>query len=158
MTIADDNTGQDGQKYPRLGKVGRYRATPPTHEDGDWAPILLDSAGRVLLGAGAALLGTVGIDQTTPGTTNAVQEVPAATFAHTSKTTNAATAVQLAASQACREALVTAKPGNTGWVYVGGSTVSSASYGRRLGAGQSIVLAVSNPVFGEYIPTGVTIN
>ena len=96
------------------------------------------------LPAGTAIIGKVGIDQTTLGTTNGVQEIPGAAFGHASKTTNAATAVQLAAGTATRSILVTAKDANTGYVYVGGSAVSSASYGKRLTAGQSIPIAVAN--------------
>ena len=42
-------------------------------------PLLVDSSGKQLLGAGTSLVGKVGIDQTTPGTTNAVDIVPVKT-------------------------------------------------------------------------------
>ena len=75
-----------------------------------------------------------------------VSEVPQPSNAFTigSKTTNAATRAQLHAGQACREVLVTAKPGNTGWVYIGDVTVSSTVFGKRLGADQSLKAAVNN--------------
>ncbi|MDO8673193.1 MAG: hypothetical protein Q7O66_17445 [Dehalococcoidia bacterium] len=71
-------------------------------------------------------------------------QAPGAAVAHASKTTNAATAVALAASTACRSVIVSAKDANTGYVYIGGATVSSASYGKRLLAGQSVSLAIAN--------------
>lgn len=43
-----------------------------TTTDLDYSPIATDSAGRMKLAAGALILGSVGIDQTTPGTTNNV--------------------------------------------------------------------------------------
>lgn len=52
-------------------------AAAPTYTEGQNAPVSQNLSGqlRVLaaLAAGAALIGKVGIDQTTPGTTNAVQ-------------------------------------------------------------------------------------
>lgn len=92
-------------------------------------PLLLGTDGRVLLSA------------TSPGL---VTVDPADTLEHGQQTTNAGTAIQLAVDQACREVRVTAKPANTGDVYVGGSTVAAASNGGTLGAGDAIVLAVSN--------------
>lgn len=71
-------------------------------------------------------------------------EVPASTFDHGSQTATAGTRVTLATSQSCREVLITAKPANTGYVYVGGLAVSSTSYGKRLGAGSSVRAAVRN--------------
>lgn len=63
---------------------------------------------------------------------------------HGAQTTNAATAVVLASDTPCREVLVTAKPANTGYVYVGGSAVSGTSYGKRLSAGESLAVSVNN--------------
>ena len=39
-------------------------------------PLPVTAASGVVLGAGSAVIGKVGIDQTTPGTTNAVQPIP----------------------------------------------------------------------------------
>lgn len=44
----------------------------------------------------------------------------------------------------CHEVTIIAKRGNTGYIYVGKSTVSSTVYGAELGELDSITLAVSN--------------
>jgi len=44
----------------------------------------------------------------------------------------------------CREATITAKKDNTGTIYIGGSTVSNASYGAYLDAGDVFTIAVEN--------------
>lgn len=60
-------------------EAGVYNSSPPTLTNGATAPIQLDVNGNqkvniaVALPAGTALIGKVGIDQTTPGTTNGVQ-------------------------------------------------------------------------------------
>lgn len=69
---------------------------------------------------------------------------PAGVFGHISKTTNAASAVQLGASMPTRSVLVTAKDANTGYVYIGEMGVSSTNYGKRLTAGQNVSIAVAN--------------
>lgn len=59
-----------------MADEGRYVATAPSLADKEVAPLRLDSAGRLIVApaqAGSAILGQVGIDQTTPGTTNGVQ-------------------------------------------------------------------------------------
>lgn len=68
--------------------AGQYKTTPPTLTDGQYSPIMLDVNGNEkvavqgtvpvsiatapVLVAGSAIIGKVGIDQTTPGTTNKV--------------------------------------------------------------------------------------
>ena len=74
-----------------------------------------------------------------------IEAIAAKTLAHGSKTvTAAATAEALGSDTQCRCVIITAKPGNTGYVYVGGSTVSSSSYGKRLAPEDEITLAVQN--------------
>lgn len=58
--------------------------------------------------------------------------------------TTAGEAVQLNSNLACREVLIIALRTNTGFIYIGGSTVSSSSYGAELEAKDSITLQVSN--------------
>lgn len=57
--------------------------------------------------------------------------------------TTAGTAVQLP-SIPCRKIMIIAKRANTGYIYVGGSNVTSSVYGADLGSRDSIVLEVSN--------------
>lgn len=57
--------------------------------------------------------------------------------------TTAGTRVQLP-NYPCREVTITAKRANTGYIYVGGSDVSSTVYAVELGARDSITLTVSN--------------
>ena len=58
--------------------------------------------------------------------------------------TTAGTREQLHADLSCQEVTVIAKRANTGYIYVGGSDVSSAVYGAELAALDSITLPVSN--------------
>lgn len=46
-----------------------------------------------------------------------------------------------AASTWCRGVIIQAKPANTGYIYVGAGTVSSATYGIRLEAGDSLQIS-----------------
>ena len=55
----------------------------------------------------------------------------------------AGTSVQLPDTP-CRKVLIIAKRQNTGYIYVGGSNVSSITYGAELGATDSIEIEVSN--------------
>lgn len=57
--------------------------------------------------------------------------------------TTAGTRVQLS-SVACSEITIIAKRANTGYIYIGGATVSSAVYGAELAALESITIPVSN--------------
>jgi len=57
--------------------------------------------------------------------------------------TTAGTRVQLP-NLPCREVTIIAKRTNTGYIYVGGSNVSSTSYGVELAAKDSITLVVNN--------------
>lgn len=45
---------------------------------------------------------------------------------------------------ACSEVTITAKRGNTGYIYAGGAAVSSTSYGKELDATESLTLRVAN--------------
>lgn len=57
--------------------------------------------------------------------------------------TTAGTAVQMPTA-ACRKVLVIARQSNTGSIFVGGTGVTSASYGAELLAGNSLELELSN--------------
>ncbi|MDD4775434.1 MAG: hypothetical protein PHG75_02900, partial [Syntrophomonas sp.] len=61
----------------------------------------------------------------------------------TATVTTAGTEVQLP-NYACREVTIIAKRANTGYIYIGGSDVSSTVYGAELAAKESITLAVNN--------------
>ncbi len=61
----------------------------------------------------------------------------------TATVTTAGTQVQLP-DYACREVTIIAKRTNVGYIYIGGSDVSSTVYGAELAAKDSITLAVSN--------------
>ncbi len=61
----------------------------------------------------------------------------------TATVTTAGTEVQLP-NYLCREVTIIAKRTNTGYIYIGGSDVSSTVYGAELAAKDSITLAVSN--------------
>ncbi len=55
----------------------------------------------------------------------------------------AGTKVQLPSNE-CREVTIIAKRGNTGYIYVGGSNVSSTAYGVELSEKESYTFMVSN--------------
>jgi hypothetical protein len=63
--------------------------------------------------------------------------------ANVQNVTTAGTAIQLP-SGACRKVMIIAKRTNTGYIYVGGSNVTSSVYGAELGAKDSLVIEVSN--------------
>lgn len=130
----------------------------------------------IVLAAGSAIIGKVGIDQTTPGTTNGVQvnaalpaganvighvitdigsttavtgtvttseAAPTTVLNGKTNVTTAGTRVVLAASTACKSVTIKALSVNTGLIYVGSSTVSSAN-GFQLSAGDTISLDIAN--------------
>lgn len=47
-------------------------------------------------------------------------------------------------SQTCKEATIIAKDANSGFIYLGGATVSSGNYGAKLAAKDSITLKINN--------------
>lgn len=55
-----------------------------------------------------------------------------------------ATTRKALASHACREVTIIALDTNTGYIYIGGSDVSTSVYGAKLAAKDSITLPVSN--------------
>lgn len=63
--------------------------------------------------------------------------------ANVQNVTTAGTAVQLP-NVPCRKVMIIAKRANTGYIYVGGSNVTSSVYGAELGAKDSMVIEVSN--------------
>jgi len=118
--------------------------------------------------AGTAIIGKVGIDQTTPGTTDRVTanvdkvggtaqtgrdiaadlaklQPPTSITNLPARTTNAATAVQVVvASTPCRVVHVVAKPANTGVVYLGDIDVSAVLYIEYLNAGDSVDIPIDD--------------
>lgn len=85
------------------------------------------------------------IDAITGGTTPAVTKLSGSNL-EVAAVVNVplAGARQQLPDKACREVTIIAKRGNTGYIYVGKSTVSSTVYGAELGELDSITLAVSN--------------
>jgi hypothetical protein len=67
--------------------------------------------------------------------------IPVATVATVAA---AGTRVQLPSAAATKGVMVIAKPGNTGYIYVGSSTVSSTVYGAALAASGGVLLPVAN--------------
>lgn len=75
---------------------GQYNASPPSLSDQQQSVFQVDAAGnlKTTLSSGGATIGTVDIDQTTPGTTNGVdiKPLPAANDPFTKVTVNITTA------------------------------------------------------------------
>lgn len=63
--------------------------------------------------------------------------------ANVQNVTTAGAAIQLP-NVPCRKVMVIAKRSNTGYIYVGGSNVTSSVYGAELGPKESIVIELSN--------------
>jgi len=110
---------------------------------------LKDLLTGIVLSAGLAIIGQVGIDQTTPGTTNKVISGHDITgIANNRKVvTTAATAVALAASTAAKYVVITAETDNTGVIVVGGSGVVAAlatRQGTPLNPGASMGIPIDN--------------
>lgn len=106
----------------------------------------------IVLAAGGNIIGKVGIDQTTPGTTNGVQvnntvttseAAPTTIFNGKTTVTTAGTRVILASSQAVKSVTIKALSTNTGFIYVGNTSVA-ASNGFQLLAGDSISMDIAN--------------
>lgn len=106
----------------------------------------------IILAAGSAIIGKVGIDQTTPGTTNGVQVNNTVTTSQASPTTifngktlvtTATTRVVLASSQAIKSVTIKALSTNGGVIYVGDTSVSSTN-GFQLSAGDSVSMDIAN--------------
>lgn len=106
----------------------------------------------IVLAAGTNIIGKVGIDQTTPGTTNGVQvnntvttteSVATTIFNGKTTVTTAGTRVVLAASQAVKSVIIKALSTNSGIIYVGNATVA-ASNGFELLAGDTVSMDIAN--------------
>ena len=93
--------------------------------DGSGVTQPVSIAAAPVLVAGTALIGKVGIDQTTPGTTNGVTDVGSTNWAP-SQVSVANTATSLLASRAGRQAVIVTQMGTTP-VYLGGSGVTAAT-------------------------------
>lgn len=80
---------------------------------------------------------------TVTGTTTTLEATPTTLGNGKTSVTTAGTRVVLASSTACLSVTIKANNANTGTIYVGNSSVSSAN-GYQLGAGEGISLAISN--------------
>ena len=145
VQIVDDWDESDRAKVNVI--VGQAGIAAGTGVDGATVP-RVSLATNVALPAGTNLLGKVGIDQTTDGTTNKVAVGGAAAIVSSRKVTAAAgTAIVLGTSLPCREVQVTALPTNTSYIAVGG-TATLATAGSEAGVilapGQGAVFTVSN--------------
>lgn len=127
QTAVQANPGSDATKAQAVQGVTGGKAVPVSIAT---APVLV---------AGGALIGKVGIDQTTPGTTNAVSvqtSKGAANYANGQVATST-TAATLVAARATRRSVSITNYDATITVYIGGATVTAAN-GYRLLAGQSV--------------------
>lgn len=110
----------------------------------------------VKLAAGSAIAGKVGIDQTTPGTTNGVTGVgnPAFLAAQQAVTGTAAALATNTIKQACITALST----NAISIFIGGATVTITT-GLELKAGTGVCFPLTNTnlVFVVAATTGATV-
>jgi hypothetical protein len=99
------------------------------------------AAAGAALPAGSAIIGKVGIDQTTPGTTNGVQvnAVKGAANVAVAQTTTSTSAATLVAARATRRGVYIRNFDTSISVYIGPATVTSSN-GMLLKAGESIFL------------------
>lgn len=116
--------------------LGAVTASPVSNSIGDRLKALLTG---IVLAAGTAIIGKVGIDQTTPGTTNAVaitRFTGAANFA-TGQITTSTTAATFVIARATRRSVTLKNTDAAIVVYFGPATVTSSN-GFPLKAGESI--------------------
>lgn len=135
--------------------TGKYKSSAPTLADDDQNMLLLDASGnlKVALSSGSMVVGTIDIDQTTPGTTNGVVINPRSVTPTDKGGTIAAGGTQqtLAALNANRKALVIQNPATaTENLYVaisGSATVNGAGNYAELVPGGSCVVDIDNMVY-----------
>lgn len=89
------------------------------------------------------IIGTVGTVTTITNNVNTVEVAPTTVLNGNTNVTTAGTRVVLASSTTCKSVTIKAKAANTGIIYVGSSTVSSAN-GFALVAGETVTLDIAN--------------
>lgn len=107
------------------------RKTYQTHDGTIWTEISNDSLGTVSLEAGSNIIGQVQLSGSNLKGANVIT------------VTTAGTRVQLP-TLACNKVTIIAKRVNTGYIYVGMSTVSPSVYGVELAAKDSMDFEVNN--------------
>ena len=101
-----------------------------------WDSVLTALRVTGTLTAGTALIGKVGIDQTTPGTTNAVADLAPANQA-TGQVTATTSAATMVIARATRKSVLIRNTDAAISVYIGPATVSAVN-GMLLKAGESV--------------------
>jgi hypothetical protein len=154
-----------GQTKPILQVVGGiYRATQPTYTDGDAAMLHFSSDGKLMvdteltLNADNVTVGNLKVgstDQTSVNSrwiktdTNGVvavsasSDIPTSIVGGTKTVTTAGVREALGASTSIKSVYIRATSTNTGLIYVGGVTVTSAN-GISLAANDSVELSIAN--------------
>lgn len=121
-----------------LDRVGEVQDAPTTNTI---LARLRNLLTNIVLGAGSAIIGKVGIDQTTPGVSNKVviDSVPATDF-EGGKITVGTSAVEVTFTGATKAIHLEADHDNAGHIYQGKSNVASdgSNAVARLNAGESI--------------------
>lgn len=138
-------------------KVGEVKASPTSYTLLARLKDIATGLGSVILGAGTAIIGKVGIDQTTDGTTNKVQArnathgdfqvnatlqindvdvsasvpIPTQDIGYSTliegQVTLSGSAQQVGANTACKNVTIQAEPSNLGYVYVGRANTVSST-------------------------------
>lgn len=111
---------------------------------------LISTAGTIVLGAGSAIVGKFGIDQTTNGTTNKVYVDKSTTLDDAADVTltNGAQTQILASVAARRAAIIIADPANTVNIRIGKIGQVGAARGGLLEPGASITLETTDQIYG----------
>lgn len=142
-TDSSDGPVTAGTAATKSGLIGgQFNTSLPTLTTGQQAAIQLDSSGRVLVGsiagalpAGSAVIGKVGIDQTTPGTTNLV-----------SIGSNGTVTLLAGAAKIGQFAIDQTTPGTTNLVSLGTSSVQTKAPLNSTGSGSAAAATVSTVI------------
>lgn len=115
-------------------------------QSGTWNITNISGTISLPTGASTSALQTTGNTSlaTIATNTGATPPLPGTLVAFITTITTAGTRVQLGSNSLSQGVVIEAPSTNTGSIYVGGSAVSSSSYGAELQPGQSVGLAVNN--------------
>lgn len=115
-------------------------------QSGTWNITNISGTVSLPTGASTSALQTTGNTSlaTIATNTGATPPLPGTLVAFITTITTAGTRVQLGSNSLSQGVVIEAPSTNTGSIYVGGSAVSSSSYGAELQPGQSVGLAVNN--------------
>lgn len=86
----------------------------------------------------------MGLEESARGVIYTVAVSPSTLSDGTKSVTTAGTAVALATATTCKEVIITANVGNSGYIYIGSSSVSSTQFMKKILAGEEFSIAIDD--------------